>query len=84
VALSADDREETAAYARKHDLPYPVLVDGNLDVIRRYELKESGSWSSVPAAFVIGKDGVIRFRQVGERIKDRVGVEELLHQLDQL
>ena len=80
--VGADDREETANYARKHDLPFPMLLDEHLAVIRRYELKESGSWSSVPAAFVIGRDGVIRFRHVGKTVSNRVSAAELLRQLD--
>ena len=82
AALGADDQVEIANWAREEKLPYPVLVDARLDLIRAWELKESGSDCSIPAAFVVGRDGVIVFRHLGESAGDRVGVAELLQALD--
>jgi peroxiredoxin len=46
-------------YLEKRQVSFPVLVDKNSEVAEAY------FFSGLPASFLIGKDGIIRYRHVG-------------------
>ena len=60
VALLEDDGGEGKlnAFLKKNPLPFPVLVDAYGVVGKKYV--KSGNGFSIPALFVIDKDGVLR------------------------
>lgn len=67
---------------------YPVLADplawaaAQYGVARRMMLHEE--WVSAPSAFVIDKQGVVRYEYIGRSYSDRVTAAALLEALAQL
>lgn len=67
---------------------YPVLADplafaaARYGVARRIMLHEE--WVSAPSAFVIDKEGIVRYEYLGRSFSDRVTVTALLAALAQL
>ena len=59
VAVSQDGGQETRELVEAYDLGFPVLLDADLDVSRSYDPP------SVPALFLVGKDGRIELAEVG-------------------
>jgi peroxiredoxin len=60
LAISQDDAETSAAFARQQGLTVPVLVDGEgWPVSRQYDP------DATPTIFLVGPDGVIEMTSVG-------------------
>jgi len=59
VALERRGIENLTAYVKTSGIPYPILL-GNAEVVGKY-----GNFTSIPTAFLIGRDGTIRNRFVG-------------------
>lgn len=59
VAMQSGKEGEIRAFMRKHDLSYTVISDPDGAIARRWGV------SAVPAGFVVGPAGNIRFRVVG-------------------
>lgn len=59
VAMQSGAAAEVAAYASEHDLRFPILLDPDGAISRRFGV------SGVPATLVIDPKGVVRFREVG-------------------
>jgi len=59
VAMESGGPEQVSAYMRDNDLSYPVLVDENGRLARRYGVR------GVPASFIIGPGGNILYTEVG-------------------
>lgn len=59
VAMQSGEESEIRAFMRKHHLNYTVIADPDGGIARRWGV------SAVPAGFVIGPSGRIRFRVVG-------------------
>ncbi len=56
---AGETRNDVAAFASLNGLEYPVLLDQAMSVARAYEVQ------TIPATFVIDRDGVIRHRRRG-------------------
>jgi len=85
AAISADAREETAAWQADEDpedqLGFPLLSDPDSAVAKAYGVYDAPHGIALPAVFVIDREGAIRWRQVGESIADRPTAEAVLEQL---
>jgi cytochrome c biogenesis protein CcmG, thiol:disulfide interchange protein DsbE len=55
-----EDRETVASFVEKHKISYPVLVDSKSSAARRYGV------SGIPTTFVLNREGVVKFRIIGE------------------
>lgn len=66
IGVSADNQRSHARFAKKHQLPFPLIADTSMAIIRAYDV-----WGSkmlfgriydgiVRTTFVIGADGVIK------------------------
>ena len=66
VAITGDPPEKVAALVAKQGLTYTVLADENLMVTRQFGIvfKDGATLLPVPAIFVVGTDGIIRFHHV--------------------
>ncbi len=66
-------------------LQYPVLSDAEHRVVERYGVYNLlGDELATPSVFVVGVDGVIRWRYVGQDTTDRPTNEMILDQLREL
>jgi peroxiredoxin len=62
--------------------PFPVLIDRDRSVVRDYGVFRAISWDGIgitrPAAFMVDREGAIRFLYVGERDGDVLDAQSLL------
>lgn len=62
--------------------PFPVLIDQERNVVRDYGVYRALSWDGIgvtrPAAFIVDREGAIRFLYVGERDSDIPDAPSLL------
>ena len=82
VAVSVDDVSRAAKMAVATGAAFPVLADPTADTARDYGVYSLlGDGVAAPATFIVGKEGVILWRHVGENIGDRPPVAEILRQV---
>ena len=86
LGVSADSFEDSAEWARKDGVEFPLVSDREGVAIRAYGVRHEGKGIAVPSVFVIvpapsTDTGLIRYRKVGESITDRPGVAEILDAL---
>jgi len=67
LAISRDTSEAQARMARELGLPFPVLADPSMEVIRAYRMKGEGMDMADLGYVVIDKQGQIRTRQIDRR-----------------
>lgn len=61
---------------------YPLLADPEVAMVRSYGVFDLlGDGVAAPATFVIGEDGVIKWRQVDKDIRDRLSPDEILQRV---
>lgn len=71
AAISVDSVEDSAALAERLGVGFPLLSDPDARVIDRYGVRMKGETLAVPATFIVGRDGTLAWRHVGERALDR-------------
>lgn len=71
VGISVDSRETSVALAARLGLGFPLLEDVDLRVASAYGVAMAGEDIAVPAVFVVRRDRVIGWKQVGETVDDR-------------
>ena len=82
LAVSTDDLSKAKLIAEKLDLPFPILYNSDAEVVRSYDVYDLlGDGVAAPATFIIDKDGVIRWKQIGRNIGDRADAEEVIAEL---
>jgi len=74
--------EESKRLAEEKGISFPLLSDPDREVIRRYGVADRDDPLAVPAIFLVGPDGTILWRQVGEFIGKRPRVSHLLEVVD--
>ena len=74
VALERKGTDALKSFASTYKISYPLLI-GDRDVVVKY-----GSFTGIPTAFLIGRDGTIRQEWVGAQPRDVIesAVKELL------
>jgi peroxiredoxin len=72
-------------FLEKHPTPFPFLLDEDRSVTKAYGVYHRLGVDAIniahPAAFVIGRDGHIRYIYVGASQTDRAPIEEVLDAL---
>ena len=71
VWAQGDPFQRAKEFINKHQLTYPVLVDGTGEVAKRYRV------AGVPCNFVVGKDGKVADVKVGA---DEEGIQSAIEQ----
>lgn len=61
VSLDAGPKSAVKNFLQELELTYPALLDPDMEVLRLYRL------FSIPATFLIDKEGIIRFKELGYR-----------------
>ena len=77
LAISADSPFAHAAYAKAQEFPFPLLSDIHRAVIRAYGVLDEDRNVSWRSTFIVDRDGVLRWGQVGDRQMVRDGTEML-------
>lgn len=73
--------DQFVAALNEEKLPFPVLLDENLQAVDRLGLRDD---LAKPATYIIDKQGQMRFGYVGATTVDRPSLSFLLKQLDEL
>ena len=67
------------------EFPFPLLTDGRHKTFDAYDVvKKIASLGQRPALFVIDRDGVVRYNQVGTQQTNIPPITEILAELDAL
>ena len=79
VAISVDDAARAEPCRRELGIRFPLLCDTRREVVTAYGLLNTHEKGGIafPAAFVIDRDQVVRFRAL-EEVASRVSVDQLL------
>ncbi len=79
AAISVDNAERAEPVRAELNIEFPLLCDTRREVVKAYGLlneRENGG-IAFPAAFVIDRDRIVRFRAL-EEVASRVSVDELV------
>ena len=87
LAISVDPPNRAAQVVEKNHLPFPVLCDESREVTRAFGVvHEHGGPASkdvpLPAMFLLGTDGVVRWQRVATMAQDRPDPNEVLKIID--
>ena len=79
VAISVDDAARSEPVRTELGIKFPLLCDTRREVVKAYGVLNTGEKGGIafPAAFVIDRKRIVRFRTL-EDVASRVGVDELL------
>jgi peroxiredoxin len=77
LPISADSPFSHAAYAKAQGFPFPLLSDIHRTVIRAYGVLDEARNVAWRSTFVVDRDGLLRWGQVGDRQMVRDGTEIL-------
>jgi peroxiredoxin len=72
LAIAEDSHKAAAAFVKKEDLRFPVLVDQYGSALRSYRLK------AIPASYIVNREGRMEEIAVGSREWDSDGVHDLI------
>ena len=88
VAVSSEEVEKGKELLKKLSLPFTLLSDTTFAGIDRYGVRDPSPSEKVrslgvtqlskPAAFVIDREGIVRYKDVGKNASDRPKNEDLL------
>ncbi len=88
MAISSEDAESGREWKEELGLPFPLLVDDDLSVIRAYgvyhEKESKGREIARPSTFVLDAAGRVAWCHVGARASDRPKPEEVLARVDRV
>lgn len=76
VGISSDDLESHRGFRSKHDLPFVLLSDLNLEVAGLYGCK--GTFGMKRAVFLVDEKGLVRYAHIEALAMFRRSAEELL------
>ena len=82
VGISSDDLESHRDFRSKHDLPFVLLSDQDLDVAKLYGCK--GALGMKRAVFLVDEKGIIRYAHIEALALFRRRAEELLEAIREL
>jgi peroxiredoxin Q/BCP len=82
VGISSDDLESHRDFRNKHDLPFVLLSDQDLDVAKLYGCK--GALGMKRAVFLVDEKGIIRYAHIEALAVFRRRAEELLEAIREL
>jgi thioredoxin-dependent peroxiredoxin len=81
LGISIDTPEEAARLTRELGLPFPILSDPTMEVIRAYRMKGQGMEMADMGYVIIDTQGRLRARQIDRQFGEHVGaiVQALRH-----
>jgi peroxiredoxin Q/BCP len=82
VGISSDNLESHQKFRSKHDLPFVLLSDPDLEVAKLYGSK--GRFGMKRAVFLIDEDGIVRYSHVEALAVFRRRANELLKVIEAL
>jgi len=82
LAISVDSPADSATFARREGIHYPLLADADRAVARAYVGVNDDDDTAVPGVVVIRGDGQIAFRQVATSKDDRLTAAQVLGEVD--
>jgi len=82
VGISSDDLESHQKFRNKHDLPFVLLSDADLEVAKMYGIK--GRFGMKRAVFLVDEGGVIRYAHIEALALFRRRADELLEAIEAL
>jgi peroxiredoxin len=74
LGISIDTPEAAARLVKELNLPFAILSDPRMEVIRAYAMKGEGMDMADMGYVVIDKQGRIRTRQIDRRMGENVGM----------
>ena len=74
LAISIDTPETAARLTKDLKLPFPILSDPRIEVIRAFGMKGEGMAMAEMGYVVIDRQGRIRTRQLDRRFGENVGM----------
>ena len=77
LPISADSPFSHAQYAKTHGFPFALLSDIHRTVIRQYGVLDEARNVAWRSTFIVDRDGLLRWGQVGDRLMVRDGTEIL-------
>ena len=85
LAISVDDLSGATKVVQDMNIPFPILYDPSREVPRLYGVYGLfGDELATPSTFVVDREGVLRWKYVGQRVGDRPSTSEILDQLAKL
>lgn len=81
LAISTDPSSESAVFAKKYDIGFPLLSDADGAVSKQY-VGVNYDDTTIPGIVIIRKDGTIVYRQVASTKDDRLTSAQLLATID--
>lgn len=82
VGISSDDLESHQKFRSKHDLPFVLLSDSDLEVAKQYGCK--GALGMKRAVFLIDEKGIVRYAHIEALALFRRRADELLDAIREL
>jgi peroxiredoxin Q/BCP len=82
VGISSDDLDSHRRFREKHDLPFDLLSDPDLEVAKLYGCK--GTFGMKRAVFLVDESGIVRYEHVEALAVFRRRAEELLDVIKEL
>ena len=82
VGISGDDGESHRRFRAKHDLPFTLLSDTDMEVAARYDSK--GIMGVKRSVFLVDEQGVVRYRHVESLSLFRRKRDEILEVIEGL
>jgi peroxiredoxin len=82
VGISNDGAESHRKFREKHELPFTLLTDPNLEVAAKYDSK--GMLGMKRSVFLVDEEGVIRYMHIESLALFRRTREELLQAISDL
>src|SRR5262245_14845344 len=77
VGISGDSVFSHQAFARAHGVTFPLLSDIHRRVMRSYDALDEDRNVAWRSTFIVDRDGVLRWGQLGDRHMVRDGAEIL-------
>jgi peroxiredoxin Q/BCP len=82
VGISSDDLDSHRRFREKHDLPFDLLSDPDLEVAKLYGCK--GAFGMKRAVFLVDETGIVRYAHVEALAVFRRRAKELLDVIKEL
>ena len=79
--MSADPPEQARLTVSELGLAFPVLSDSSRAYIREYDVLHPQEGIARPSLFILDRNGIVRWRYVGQNAADRPPIATVLEQL---
>ena len=84
IGVSVDRHATSRDLKDRLEIPFPLLEDPDARLAALYGVAMHDDALAIPAAFIIGTDGAIRWEFIGERPPDLPTIDALLTELTEL